>query len=251
MYERILILALLAAALSPLSAQRETGSISGAVIDDTQAAVPAAKVSITDLATGVERTVLSNEIGLYVVNALAAGQYSVSVSRDGFTTYKVSGVTLQVAQQATLNVTLKVGSVAETVNVSAAANLVETRTGTLGVEIGEKMVTDLPLNGRNILQLLAVTPGTLDASASAFNQGATRPESAGQLISASGGRGNSTNFVLDGGTHEDPYTEVPNVAPNPDAVQAFKFDTSTYSAKFGGRGGGVVNIVTKSSWPLG
>src|SRR5436190_673039 len=191
MYRHILLLALTAAAISPLNAQRETGSISGVIMDDSAAAVPAARILITDVANGVERTVLSNESGLYVVNALPAAQYSVSVSRDGFTTYKLSGITLQVAQQATLNVTLKVGSVAETVNVSAAAALVETRSGTLGVEIGERMVTDLPLNGRNILQLLAITPGTLDASASAFNQGATRPESAGQLISASGGRGNS------------------------------------------------------------
>ena len=108
------------------------------------------------------------------------------------------------------------------------------------------MITDLPLNGRNVLQLLAVTPGTLNAANSAFNQAATRPESSSQLVSVSGGRGNSTTFTLDGGIHEDPYTEVANVAPNPDAVQEFSYDTNSYSAKFGGRGGGVVNIITRS-----
>jgi hypothetical protein len=79
-----------------------------------------------------------------------------------------------------------------------------------------------------------------------FNQAATRPESGGELISASGGRGNSTTFVMDGGIHEDPYTEVANVLPNPDAVQEFSYQTNNYGAKFAGRGGGVVNIVTRS-----
>src|SRR5205809_1029879 len=83
--------------------------------------------------------------------------------------------------------------------------------GALSTEIQQKMITDLPLNGRNVLQLLAVTPGTLNTAASAFNQAATRPESSSQLVSVSGGRGNSTTFTLDGGLHEDPYTEVANV----------------------------------------
>jgi len=103
--------------------------------------------------------------------------------------------------------------------LAATAAAVETRAGTLSTEINQKMITDLPLNGRNVLQLLAVTPGTLNTNASAFNQGATRPESASQLVSVSGGRGNSTTFTLDGGLHEDPYTEVANVAPNPDAAR--------------------------------
>jgi hypothetical protein len=90
---------------------------------------------------------------------------------------------------------------------------------------------------------MQLTPGTLQGSG-AFNQSATRPES--QMVSASGGRGNSTTFVLDGGLHEDPYTEVANVTPNPDAIREFSFQTNNYSAKFAGRGGGVVNMVTKS-----
>src|SRR5260370_11706509 len=109
----------------------------------------------------------------------------------------------------------------------------------------QKQINDLPLNGRNVLQLMQLTPGTLVGSGT-FNQSATRPEVGSQLISASGGRGNSTTFVLDGGLHEDPYTEVANVAPNPDAIQEFSFQTNNYSAKFGGRGGAVVNMVTKS-----
>jgi hypothetical protein len=152
---------------------------------------------------------------------------------------------LEVDKNATFNVSLKVGSVSEAVNVTADAVAVDTRTATLNTVITQKQIAELPLNGRNVLQLMQLTPGTVVGTGS-FNQIATRPETGSQLISASGGRGNSTTFVLDGGLHEDPYTEVANVAPNPDAIQEFSFQTNNYSAKFAGRGGGVVNMVTKS-----
>ena len=95
------------------------------------------------------------------------------------------------------------------------------------------------------MQLTLLTPGTIQTSGT-FSQQATRPEAGDNLISASGGHGNTTTFVLDGGIHEDPYTLTANVLPNPDAVQEFTFQTNSYSAKFGGRGGGVVNVVTRS-----
>src|SRR5438093_9152005 len=107
------------------------------------------------------------------------------------------------------------------------------------------MFTGLPLNDRNVLQLLRVTPGTQVAPRT-WGKAGTRAEAGNELISASVGRGNSTTFVLDGGIHEDPYTEVANVLPNPDAVQEFSYETNNYGAKFGGRGGGVVNVVTRS-----
>ena len=147
-------------------------------------------------------------------------------------------------QNATINISLKVGAISEAVSVTAEAAAIDTRTATLNTVINQKQINDLPLNGRNVLQLMQLTPGTLGSGT--FNQSATRPEVGSQLISASGGRGNSTTFVLDGGLHEDPYTEVANVAPNPDAIQEFSFQTNNYSAKFAGRGGGVVNMVTKS-----
>lgn len=238
--------ALLVLGPATLEAQREAGSISGLVSDSSQAAVPGARIVVTDLATGVERSIVSNDAGLYVITALPASRYSIAVMREGFTSQRIPEMVLQVGQQATVNLTLTVGSVAEAVTVTAATVAVDTREGSLSTEIHQKMITDLPLNGRNVLQLLAVTPGTLNATSSAFNQAATRPESASQLVSVSGGRGNSTTFALDGGLHEDPYTEVANVVPNPDAVQEFSYETNSYSAKFGGRGGGVVNIVTRS-----
>ena len=230
--------ALLVLIPTALNAQREAGSITGLVTDSSQAAVPGARIVVTDLATGVERNAISNGVGLYVITALPASRYSVSVEREGFTSQRIPELVLQVGQAATVNMALTVGSVAEAVTVTATAVAVETREGSLSTEIHQKMITDLPLNGRNVLQLLAVTPGTLNAASSAFNQAATRPESSTELVSVSGGRGNSTAFTLDGGLHEDPYTEVANVVPNPDAIQEFSYQTNSYSAKFGGRGGG-------------
>ncbi len=237
---------LLVIALAPLVlAQRNTASIAGQVRDGSKAAVAGAQVTVTDAARNIERKTVSNPEGYYSVPALPAGAYSIAVVTQGFQTYNVSNITLQVDQQATVDAELKVGTVSESVTVEANAAAVDTRTATLNTVVNQTMITDLPLNGRNVLQLMRLTPGTLSAPGT-WNQASTRPEAAGELISASGGRGNSTTFVMDGGLNEDPYTEVANAVPNPDAVQEFSFQTNNYGAKFGGRGGGVVNIVTKS-----
>src|SRR3989442_568683 len=159
----LLLLALLAAASAAL-AQRTTATVAGSVRDASQAPVPDAKVVIHNLATGAERIVASNNAGFYTATALPSGPYSISISRQGFQTFTVPELVLQVDQQATVNAELQVGSVAESVNVEATAAIVDTRTATLSTVVNQKLITDLPLNGRNILQLLTVTPGTLSAS---------------------------------------------------------------------------------------
>ncbi len=241
----IAVLVLLQCIAGRAFAQRTTASVAGSIVDNSGASIPGAHVIVRNLSTGVERTVSSNDLGYYVVTALPAGPYSLAVSKAGFQTETVPQLTLEVDQNATINISMQVGAITDTVNVSAEAVALDTRTATLNTVINQEQITDLPLNGRNILQLMQLTPGTLQGTGT-FNQSATRPEVGTQLISASGGRGNSTTFVLDGGLHEDPYTEVANVAPNPDAIQEFSFQTNNYSAKFAGRGGGVVNMVTKS-----
>ena len=229
----------------PAHAQRATGSVSGSITDESGAAVPGAAIAVQNLATGIERAAESNESGYYSVTALQAGRYSVTATKEGFAAFNIPDLLLQVDQNATANIMLQVGSVTESVSVVGAAAEVDTHDATLNTVINQSMVQDLPLNGRNVLQLLRVTPGTLTAPGT-FNQAATRPEAGSELISASGGRGNSTTFVLDGGIHEDPYTEVANALPNPDAVREFSYQTNNYGAKFAGRGGGVVNVVTRS-----
>ncbi|MBL8292940.1 MAG: TonB-dependent receptor, partial [Bryobacterales bacterium] len=237
--------ALLVLAAVPASAQRATASIAGLVTDSSGAPIPGALVVVKSSSTGLQRSITSNDSGYYTITALPAGPYSITVTKEGFSTFGVPELVLQVDQNATANAQLQVGAVSESISVVGTVAAVDTRAATLNTVITKEMVADLPLNGRNVLQLLRVTPGTLTASGT-FNQAATRPESGSELISASGGRGNSTTFVMDGGIHEDPYTEVANVLPNPDAVQEFSYQTNNYGAKFAGRGGGVVNIVTRS-----
>src|SRR5439155_11674276 len=124
--------------------------------------------------------------------------------------------------------------------------LVDVRTQTLTTVITPQMARELPLNGRNVLQLMALAPDVSPGGSRCFGQGASRPESKVTFVSASGARSNETAFYLDGGINEDPYTEIANIFPNPDAIQEFSVQSNSYSARFGGRGGGVVNAATRS-----
>src|SRR3954452_1261172 len=135
----------------PLLAQRTTASIAGQIRDVSGAAVPEASIVIRHVGTGIERTVSSSEDGNYVATALPAGTYAITVRRVGFQIYNVADLTLQVDQQATLNVELQVGSVTDTVNVTADAAAVDVRSATLNTVINQTMINDLPLNGRNVL----------------------------------------------------------------------------------------------------
>ncbi len=238
----LLILALCSPAL--LLSQRTVASISGTVTDSSGAVVSGADVQVTDTNTGSVVGAKTNESGFYLLPSLPPHTYLLRIEKTGFNSYQQTGISLVVDQQATIDVKLSVGQQTDTVSVSAQANEVDIRSPTLSTVITPEMAVALPLNGRNVLQLMALSPD-VSPSGGTYAQYATRPESTTTLISASGGRGNSTAFYLDGGLNEDPYTQVANIFPNPDAIQEFNFQTNTYSAKFGGRGGGVVNAVTR------
>jgi hypothetical protein len=229
-----------------LFAQRTSSNISGVVSDPSGAIVAGAKVTATETATNATSGAVTNQTGFYVVTNLAPGNYTLRVDQPGFQSSLQQGIVLVVDQSATVNVSLKVGSQAEMVTVEGQASQVDLRSQTVSTEITPEMARELPLNGRNILQLLALTPDVSPNSGTVYRQFATRPESGHIMVSASGGRGNSTAFYLDGGLNEDPYTQVANVFPNPDAIGEFSFQTNSYDAKFSGRGGGVVNAVTRS-----
>jgi hypothetical protein len=226
--------------------QSTTSSLSGTVTDATGGTIPGANVTVTSVSTGSISTGKTDARGFYVVTNLLPGTYTVKIEKTGFQTHIQTGLVLQVDRQVTSDVKLEVGNVSQSVTVSAQATLVNTRTQTLSYEITPTMVVSLPLNGRNILQLAAVSPDAGPTSQSPYSsQGANRPENSGFLPGASGGQGDSTTYYLDGVDNGDAYTNVANIFPNPDAIQEFSFETNSYSAKFAGRGGGVVNAVTK------
>ncbi|HWB99514.1 MAG TPA: carboxypeptidase regulatory-like domain-containing protein, partial [Bryobacteraceae bacterium] len=199
----------------------------------------------TNVSTGASTRASSNADGFYVLSNLAPGNYRLRVEKTGFQVSQQDGIVLQVDRPVTLNVTLQVGASTQTVTVSADVDQVNLRSQTVSYQVTPEMARELPLNGRNILQLMSLAPDAGPTSSSGYQQGASRPENANAYSGASGGRGDSTTFYLDGGLNEDALTEVANIFPNPDAIQEFSFETNNYSAKFGGRGGGVMNAVTK------
>jgi len=230
----------------PVFGQRNTAAISGTTTDPTGAVIPGTQVTAVQTSTGTTSRTQSNENGFYQLPNLPIGTYTLRVEHVGFQAYVQEGIVLQVDQSATVNVSLKVGSQAESVTITGEPPLVDTRTQTLTTTITPEMARELPLNGRNVLQLMALAPDVSPGGSRCFAQGASRPESTVTFVSASGARSNETAFYLDGGINEDPYTEIANIFPNPDAIQEFSVQTNSYSAKFGGRGGGVVNAATRS-----
>lgn len=246
MWFRFVAVAVALCVLAPVFGQRNTAVISGTVSDPTGAVIPAAQATAVQISTGTTSRTQTNENGFYLLSNLPPGAYTLKVEHTGFQAYVQEGIILQVDQAATLNISLKVGSQAESVTITGEPPLVDVRTQTVTTVITPEMARELPLDGRNVLQLMALAPDVSPGGSRCFAQGAARPESKITFVSSSGARSNETGFYLDGGLNEDPYTEVANIFPNPDAIQEFSFQTNSYNAKFSGRGGGVVNAATRS-----
>ena len=230
---------------SGLWAQRTSATLSGTVADASGAVIPGANLTATSVTTGASYTAASDAGGYYILNNLAPDEYRLQVEKQGFQTYIQSGIVLRVEQPVTVNISLTVGAITQKVNVNAAAIQVNTVSSTISSQVTPEMAVQLPLNGRNVLQLMMVAPDTGPGNGSGYQQSTSNPSS-NIYVSASGGRGDSVNFYLDGAQNEDSYTSIANAFPNPDAIKEFSFETNNYSAKYAGRGGGVMNVVTKN-----
>ena len=179
---------------------------------------------------------------------LPVGNYTVRVEKEGFSPFLQTALTLQVNTTIQVNATLDVKGTAEQVSVTAAATMVQTTATNLVQVVDERRIVDLPLNGRNVLQLMTLSSGVSDRGA----QGGTlqiNTIASGNYhvpVSINGSRGNATNFLLDNADNNDGYTNIAEPYPNPDAVQEFSVQTSTFDAQYGRGVGGVVNVVTRS-----
>src|SRR3984893_16731502 len=230
--------------LSVASAQT-FGAITGEGRDASGPAAPNASVTATNVATNVSRSTTTNDAGVYSFPDLIPATYQVKVSDPGFQT-TTSTVEIQVQQTARVDVTLTVGQSTQTVEVSAAAAALTTESATVGTVIAEKNINDLPLNGRNFLQLVALAPnvtyGFTAAGIASSRQGGDRVN---QNISVAGMRGTWNNYSLDGVANLDPnfnlYIQVPSI----DALQEFKVQSGIYPAEFG-REAAQINVSTKS-----
>jgi len=223
-------------------------SIVGTVTDPTGAVVPNATIIATQTQTARATTVTSAKDGAFVFPTLLPSAYSITVSAQGFANYTQTGIVLEADQAVTVNIKLRVGSSAATVEVSSDAPQVDTTTGTLSQVIDRERVVDLPLNGRNAATLITLVAGVADATneGNGVNQGNGKTFPAAVVTSANGTLPNQSNYLLDGGNNVDEMTNVNGPFPFPDALQEFSVQTSNYNAEYGQSAGAVVNIVTKS-----
>ena len=227
------------------SGQTQEGRILGTVIDQSGGLVKGARVTITNVDTGVARTLETNEAGDYVAPSLPPGPYKLVVEATGFKKVERAGIRLEVAKDLRLDVTMQPGSVSEVVEVTEQVPLVETTNDTLGGTFANKSINDLPLNGRDFQNLVVLRPGVQRSSGGGFLS-----------ISSNGNRPEDNNFIFDGTDNNDPYygTTVINaegVQGTPgtilpiDAIQEFNAQENP-PAEYGWKPGAIVNLGIKS-----
>ncbi|MBI3698219.1 MAG: TonB-dependent receptor, partial [Acidobacteria bacterium] len=230
--------------LLPAAAQTTTGSIVGTVTDPSGGVVSGAGVTVTNMGTGISVKTNTDSAGNYVVTPLLVGRYSVSVEATGFKKAVASDITVNVQDRVRVDLTLEVGAVAETVEVTGAAPTLQTDTSYLGQVVDSQRIMDLPLNGRYFTRLAVLAPGTAPTPAGA------RDEKTGGF-SANGVRPYQNNYLLDGIDNNSLSEDLVNDAsfvlgPPPDAIGEFRVQTNSMSAEFGRSGGAVMNVTIKS-----
>jgi outer membrane receptor protein involved in Fe transport len=243
MDRKALILALLCSRAA--IAQIVSGTLVGTATDATGSVVPKASIMATNDRTGVSRSTVSDDSGYFVLPQLPPGEYRVTATAGGFKKYEVSGIVLLVDQTVRVDLKLEVGAVNQEVQVTARAAQVESETSSLGQVIDRESIVDLPLNGRNFMQLATIAPGV----APAYNaRSATITNQTGRsdlAVHISGGRGDSNSFLIDGVETRSSWFNSPTVLLSVDAVQEFKIDRNLFSAEYG-QGSGMISLVSKS-----
>ena len=220
-----------------------SAQVSGVVRDSSGGALPGADVTLTKIDTGAVRTVIAGNDGAYVFPNLPVGPYQLKVALQGFNTYVQDGIVLQVSSNPQINVTLSVGTVSEQVTVTANTTMVETHSTGIGQVVDNQRVVELPLNGRQATELIFIAGLATSAPAGDLNTNKNYPT---VTISVAGGQANGMTYIMDGGTHNDPFNNLNLPTPFPDALQEFKVETSSLPARYGHHAASAVNVVTKS-----
>jgi hypothetical protein len=226
-----------------LGFSQAAGEIAGKVADPTGAVIPGVEVTALNTQTGASRTALSSESGIYRIPLLPPGRYSVRASLTGFKTGVREGVTLTVGEVNHIDIRLEVGSISETVTVSGEAPVVNTEQGRVSTLVDAKRIADLPLNGRNIYQLMQIAPGTVNVTNTITEPGTG--QGGLSTTSVNGGRVNFNGFWLDGVGNKG-LSGGTNLDPSVDSIQEFRMETLNFSAEFGNSSGSVINVVSKA-----
>jgi len=222
-------------------AQTATGQITGTVKDANGAVLAKARVKVNSAQTGFTRETTTNEEGVYVIPLLPVGVYSVTVEQQGFRAAKKSNISINVDQIVRADFDMTVGELSAIVEVQSTAVTLDTETASIGQVVSQRQVTQLPLNGRNFLQLLFLNGGTVETGG---EQGIMR-QGAGNAISINGARPTSNNYLLDGTSNTDTALGTPSAILSVDVIQEFKEQTGSYSAEYG-FSANQVNVVSKS-----
>src|SRR5271170_2539170 len=236
--------------LCPLLYSQANGSFSGTVADKTGSVVSGATVRITSQATGLTREVKTDDSGHYLIPLLPVAVYTIRVESQGFQTTEQKDVRLQVDEQREINFALNPASVSSTVEVNADEVAVETTNASLGQVITEQQVAQLPLNGRDFVQLASLTPGaTQETNPNSFFTSGADSEVAARVsfsLSVGGSRPNSTDWLLDGVDNNELTSGGIGIFSSIDDIEEFKVLTYTYSAEYGTRAGPTMLVTTKS-----
>lgn len=215
-----------------------TVTIFGTVTDSSGAVVPGVRIVVRNVQTGLERETQANATGNYVVSQLPVGVYTVTSAADGFKSATQEGIRVQVDENRRVDFRLELGAVTESITVASAVAQVETREGTLKEVVDAERIVELPLNGRNAIELQYLVAGVSRRTDVGQQQNSS--------VSINGSRTNANNYTLDGGDNHDPYFNSPAAFPNPDALQEFSIQTNSYSADRGRNAGIFMSAVTKS-----
>lgn len=239
-----------AAAFFPSMARAQAvavAEVNGVVSDSSGKVMVNVPVIMTQADTQTPHATVTDAQGHFSIGNLPPGPYILDVKAPGFKEYRQSGIVLQVAQTATINVSMTIGAVSETIEVAANASMVETKDSGIAQVMDDRKVVDLPLNGRNLTQLLTlVGGGTTTPGGDLVGSKNIQGSQGSGTFSVGGGQANGTNYLLDGGDNNDNFSNVNLPLPFPDAVQEFSVQTNALQAQFGLHPGGAVNVVTKS-----
>ncbi len=224
--------------------------LTGSVADSTGASVPGAEVTASNQETGAERSAQTNTTGSYTIPFLPPGTYTVVVNKEGFNAILRENVRLEVNQVARIDFSLEVGSVSETIEVTGALQSLESDSSSIGQVIETRAIEDLPLNGRNFVQLATLGPGVTGVGFGAANtiMSGNRPDDLrpGSELFSNGNREGSNNFLYDGVDNNERLTLAITLRPSVEAVREFKIQTNLFSAEQGRNAGATVNVISKS-----
>ena len=223
-------------------AQSTGGRIRGTVMDASGGAVPGATVTLINEANHATRIVQSGETGEYIFLEVPVGTYEIDAASQGFKKYARKAIALDLNQVISVDVTLQIGGSTEVVEVTGAPPVVDTSSTQLGAIVNERASTQLPLNQRDVYQLLQLQPGVQ----SQLGQDLFYGSSKAGVVTVNGGRGRSNNYSVNGGDGNDLFVNIPAVQPSPDSIEEFRVITNNFDAEYGRNSGAVVNVVTKS-----